>query len=350
MGKRKEKIPRWLHWPVTAIIRSGMAVPVIAGFDTSTRTARGIAKTYCGMPFNRRRLLRAMEHIEQAFPGMDAPARRRMVEASYAHLFTLGVELAFTPRCLTTDAWASHVEVGPVADALDAMLGDGPAILLTGHCGNWEVLGYTLALLGFRLHALYRPLDLRPLDAWVRRTRQACGLTLVDKFGAADLLPEILGQGRPVGFVADQNAGDRGLFVPFFGRLASTYKTIGLLAMQFQAPVVCGMARRIDENSFRYRLEIQDVIRPGEWRDTPDPLFYLTARYRRAIERAVVAAPSQYLWMHRIWKSRPRHERLGRPFPDSLREKLRSLPWMTDDELARIIDLSARDAAALAAN
>jgi KDO2-lipid IV(A) lauroyltransferase len=33
----------------------------------------------------------------------------------------------------------------------------GPCILITGHSGNWELVGYTVALLGFPMHALYRP-------------------------------------------------------------------------------------------------------------------------------------------------------------------------------------------------
>ncbi|GMV24823.1 MAG: hypothetical protein AMXMBFR58_08540 [Phycisphaerae bacterium] len=349
-GKKKRfKIPTWLHGPVATAVRGAMAVPVIAGFESSAQVALVAARTYCGARMNRKRVHRAMSHLRQAFPDWDDDRRHEVTVASYEHLFRLGVEMAFTPRCLTTDSWAGHVEVGKVDEALGALLTNGPSILICGHCGNWEVLGYTLSLLGFRLHALYRPLDVKPLDAWVRRTREACGLTLVDKFGAVDQLPSILSRGYPVGFVADQNAGDRGLFVPFFGRLASTYKSIGLLAMQFDAPVICGMARRLDEANFRYILEIQDVIWPREWKDAPDPLFYLTARYRRAIEQAVISAPEQYLWMHRIWKSRPRHERLNRPFPPSLREKMRSLPWMSEEDIDRLVDRSNQDAAALAA-
>lgn len=344
MGKQKIKIPRWLHGPISASIRSALAVPVIAGFEASAQVARVAARTYCGLKSNRKRMERADEHLQLAFPDWEEDRRRAVTVASYEHLFTLGVEMAFTPRYLTMDGWAARVEIGAVGPGLEALLSDGPSILLTGHCGNWEVLGSTIALLGFHLHALYRPLDLKPMDVWVRRTREACGLTLVDKFGAVDLLPSILRSGNPVGFVADQNAGDRGLFVPFFGRLASTYKSIGLLAMQFRTPVICGIARRLAEPNFRYVLDVTDVIRPADWESAHDPLFYLTARYRRAIEQSVLSAPEQYLWMHRIWKSRPRHERLGRPFPPALREKLRALPWMTDEELGRIVERCARDA------
>ena len=49
-----------------------------------------------------------------------------------------------------------------------------------------------------------------------------------------------------------------------------------------------------------------------------------------------------------MWKSRPRHERLNRPFPDTLRRKLEALPWMTLDELERIVERSEQDRAFLA--
>lgn len=97
-----------------------------------------------------------------------------------------------------------------------------------------------------------------------------------------------------------------------------------------------------------YAVTVEDVFGPEEYGAQPDPVFYITARYRRAIEACVRRAPEQYLWMHRYWKSRPRHERFGRPFPASLREKLRALPWMTAESLERIEAWSARDAEAYA--
>jgi hypothetical protein len=75
-------------------------------------------------------------------------------------------------------------------------------------------------------------------------------------------------------------------------------------------------------------------------------LFYISARYRRGIERMVALAPEQFLWMHRYWKSRPRHEREGRPFPAALRHKLEQLPWMTQGELDQILEHSRRDTVA----
>lgn len=364
MGKKKKRpTPRWLQAPLYLAIRSAMSVPLIAGPKNSLRAARGIARRFANLHANRKRLDRAREHLEIAFPDWPDARRREHAVRAYEHLFQLGAELAFLPRLMNEDNWPRHVLVEEAGPALRAVLHGRPVIFISGHCGNWELVGYAMALMGLRLHAVYRPLDLKPLDAWVRETRARRGMILVDKFGAVRTLPKVIaphagGIGSPVGFVADQNAGDRGVFVPYFGRLASTYKSIGLLALQFDAVVLCGAARRMaaDEPAppglhpdIRYRVEMHDLITPEEYRAHEDPLFYLTARYRRAIESMVRAAPEQYLWMHRIWKSRPRHERLNQPFPDSLRAKLRSLPWMTEEELARIIERSERDRAELAA-
>ena len=285
---------------------------------------------------------------------------------SYEHLFMLAVEIAFAPRLMSEDAWIRHVELDEITDGLRMILDDRPAILITGHCGNWELLGYAMALLGFPMHAIYRPLDNKAIDDWVRQTRSRRGLVLLDKFGALRQIPSLLAARAPVAFVADQNAGDRGLFVPFFGRLASTYKSIGMAAYQSGASVAIGQARRLGWNGredravregfaspasgdgIRYRVEIEDVIHPDEWLSQPDPFFYLAARYRRAIEQLIRRAPEQYLWMHRIWKSRPKHERLNREFPERLKDKLRALSWMTEAELERIVAQSDEDRAFMA--
>ena len=145
---------------------------------------------------------------------------------------------------------------------------------------------------------------------------------------------------RRVAFIADQNAGEGGLFVPWFGRLASSYKSIGLLAMKYEIPVVVGTARRLGGDRFKYRIELVDQFGPEAWADAPDRLFYITARFNRALETMVRRAPEQYLWIHRRWKSRPKWERKGKPMPASLRRRLEELPWMDEPTMQNLIATS----------
>ncbi len=333
-----------------AALRSLLVGVHTVPLPTMLRLARTIGHCFGGLGANRVRVGRAIERLAIAMPELTDEQRREMVLHSYEHLAMLATELAVLPRYLTEDAWSEYIELGELNQVIRPLLDERPALLLTAHCGNWEVLGYTMALLGFRMHAIYRPLDLRPADRWLRQTRSRRGLELLDKFGAMHQLPGLLSSGESIAFVADQNAGQRGLHVPFFGRLASSYKSIGLMAIQHRARIIVGCAQRQHAHPhtgmcMKYRIEIEDHIDPEDWEGQPDPLFYITARYRRAIEQSVRRAPEQYLWMHRIWKSRPLHERSDKPFPKALRAKLEALPWMTQEELDAIIHRSDLDRA-----
>lgn len=320
---------------------------------------RGLGGAFVDSRFNRKRVNRAEDNLRWCFPDWSEEQIRQGSIDAYKHLFSLAAEMIATPSRITPERWGHYIELGNVRDALRVLLERPPCILVTGHCGNWEVIGYALGLLGFRVHALYRPLDMRAADRWMREVRSARGLYLLDKFGAMRQTPDIMARGEMLGFVADQNAGGRGIFVPFFDRLASTYKSIGLVAMQYNAPIVCGQTLRIGrrdqnvpetlgEQTFRYKIHVEDIILPEEWADQPDPLFYISARYRLAIENMVRKHPKQYLWMHRYWKARPPHEQAGKPFPKRLREKIEALPWMTPERVERLVDRSRRDASEFA--
>ncbi|HMN96162.1 MAG TPA: lysophospholipid acyltransferase family protein [Phycisphaerales bacterium] len=308
------------------------------------RTA-GLAADCCARAWPRR-IARSIENLRIAFPEWTDARRAEVAAESLRHWFRFAaVDVLATPRRVTPLAWPRHVGIGDISRGLEPLLAARPTIFITGHFGNWELLGYTLATIGFPLHAVARPLDNRYLNRWVLGVREARGMRIITKWGATPILQAALERGGAVGFIADQNAGDDGIFVPFFGRLASHYKAIGLLAMRYETPIVTGCALRTGHD-LRCRLEVTDVIEPSEWTDAPDPLFLITARYARAMEAMVRLAPEQYLWLHRRWKSRPRFERDGRALPAAMRRKLESLPWMTDEAIRRIERDSAGSAAA----
>ncbi len=329
---------------------------------TVLRHARTIGNRVARSRIGRKHMGRAMRHLEVAYPDATQEWRERTAIGCYEHLTSLAGEVLLSPRLLTRDGWSRHIRFVNAEKALQTLLDTRPLILITGHCGNWEVLGFTLGILGIPIQALYRPLDLKPLDRWVRETRENRGLGLVDKFGAVQRLPGLVEDGQRIAFVADQNGGDRGMFVPFFNRLASAYKSVGLLAMQTRANVIVGQAKRVhpedmagaerqrfydDCDGFRFVVDIEDIIPPSDYFSQPDPLFYLTARYRRGIERMVRKRPEDYFWMHRSWRSRPRHERDDKPFPETLRAKLLELPWMDEAQVEGLIEQSDRDRATL---
>ncbi len=312
-----------------------LAVMGLTCFDVNAnlRTAAWVGRLM--HRFDARHRQRARESIARCFPEMTDAQVDDLVLKSFEHFVQLLIEVIHTPRMLHGESWYRHVRYQNIAPVIELLNANKPVLLLTGHLGNWEVLGYVMALLGFPVHAIARPLDNPLLNDWLLGIREQTGMSIITKWNATDRMVELLNAGQPLGFIADQNAGDKGIFVPFFGRLASTYKSIGLLAMNQNAPIACGCAQRIGDG-YNYQLVTQDIIYPHEWAEQPDPLYYITARYIRAIEMMIRRDPAQYLWMHRRWKSRPRHERLGKPMPAALQRNLEQLPWMTQAELDQL--------------
>src|SRR5205085_3967380 len=111
-------------------------------------------------------------------------------------------------------------------------------LIVTGHLGNWELAGFALGLFGFRTHAIARTLDNPHLDRFLRRFREKTGQRVLAKKGDYDQIAGLLESGGVLATLADQDAGQRGLFVDFFGRPASTHKAIALLAIEYDVPLV----------------------------------------------------------------------------------------------------------------
>jgi KDO2-lipid IV(A) lauroyltransferase len=223
-------------------------------------------------------------------------------------LFMFFVEMLFTTRLIRIDTWANYIQMENFQTPLELLLRRNTGlIMLTGHYGNFEILGYLLATLGFPTSSVARPLDNPYLSDFVFGVREKQGQRIIAKKGATEDVVEVIEARGAVGFVADQNAGAKGLFVDFFGRKASTYKSIGLLAMQYDVPVVIGYSRRVADQ-FKFVIGAQDIIYPDDWKRQDDPLRYITQRYTKAIEDMIRSDPGQYWWVHRRWKTRPRGE------------------------------------------
>ncbi|MCC7292629.1 MAG: lysophospholipid acyltransferase family protein [Phycisphaerales bacterium] len=276
----------------------------LAPIDRNLSVARSLARGWQRlMP---RHHERAVAHLRSAYGTDLSDAQlhdiaRRCLE----HWTMFAVELIRAPALIRRDTWHRYLVPVNLEETLRHLLAGRGAILLAGHFGNWELLGHLLACFGFRVSAVMRPLDNVYLNRHLVRTRATHGLELLDKEGATAEAEALLQRGRPVAFIADQDAGRKGLFVDFFGRPASTYKSIGLLAMHARVPVIVGYARRLGD-CFRYEVAVERFIRPEEWEEQPDPLRWITQTYTSAIESAARRDPAQYLWIHRRWKSQPK--------------------------------------------
>ncbi len=276
--------------------------------ETNLRTARLMGRIWWALV--KRHRDRAMDNLRPALGDRyDDRQLRRIARRSFEHFAQLYlVELTMTQRLISPWSWSRHVELGTLGPALRELLSDRGVVMVTAHFGNYELLGCTICRLGLPLTAIMRPMDNPLVNRYLVRSREASGLSLLYKKGVSAVAGDVIDRGGALCFIGDQDAGRKGMFVDFFNRKASTYKSIGLLAMQKRVPVVVGHAARV-RRGMHYRLEVERIIQPEEWDTQDDPLRWVTQAFSNAMESAIRRHPEQYLWMHRRWKHRPKDER-----------------------------------------
>ena len=249
----------------------------------------------------RRDRRRGREHLAIAFPDLAPAARERLLGDCFAHLGAMAFEClqllrmdcASLARRVVIEGW----------DAVErAREGGRPIIVLTGHCGNWELLAAAIGCGGVPLNAVARQQDDPELASLLVRLRARFGVRTLSRgssTAARDLL-RTLRAGGAVGLLIDQDTRVDGVWVPFFGRDAYTPIGAAQIARRQRVAVVPSFAERLDDG--RHLLRFLPPLA------LPDDPVAATALMTRTIEEQVRRRPEQWVWMHRRWRRRPPEE------------------------------------------
>jgi KDO2-lipid IV(A) lauroyltransferase len=301
------KRSRAVDFLVYVAVRSAVCVLQALSYETGMRLAGGLA--WLLYKVDRRHRLVAGENLRHAFPEITDDAQRdRLVRSVYEHFVGLVVALVHLPRLFYASTWKRYFAMPQGRVLLSALLSGRPVLLLTGHFGNWELGGYVLGVLGFRAWVVARPLDNPFLDRFLRAFRQRHGQTVLAKHGDFERMQDVLEQGGLMATLGDQDAGQRGLYVDFFHRPASTHKAIALMALEYTVPIVVMGIAKVGE-PLRHRLLVADVVLPEEYSSRADAVKALTQRCATALEQLVRQHPEQYFWLHRRWKHQPKQRK-----------------------------------------
>jgi len=182
----------------------------------------------------------------------------------------------------------------------DAVAAKRPMIFVTAHLGNWEIMGGLAPKLGVPIASVGRPVENVLLEREIRRLRERYGQRMIDKGGAGLPLARVLKQGGAVALLIDQNAGRRGVRVPFFHADASTFTLAAELARRFDALFIPVFTRVVGPTEVRGWFE--PPIAPDPSLPPDEDAWRMTLLFHRKLEDAIRAAPGQYFWLHRRWK------------------------------------------------
>jgi KDO2-lipid IV(A) lauroyltransferase len=283
------------HWPAWLGI-GAMAVLARLPWPLQRGLGRILGTLLCMALGSRRRV--ATRNLALCFPQLDPAARERLLRA---HFSAIGIGVFEFARAW----WGSVAPLrrGLVVEGLEhlaAARADGRGVIVvSGHFTTLEVCGRLLCDRGVPLAGMYRPHAGAAMEWAVKRGRLRYAVAM---FGREELRPAIrhLKDGGLLWFAPDQDTrrGDS-VFVPFFGRPASSLTSTHQLARLSGAAVLAFAHQRRDDGG--YTLRLSPAFDGFPTRDaTAD-----TARVMAAIESMARAAPAQYLWIHRRFKRQP---------------------------------------------
>lgn len=234
----------------------------------------------------------ALQNLSRAMPELSEDERRIIALRMWDNL---GRVFAEYPH-LASDAMKKSIRTVQGLEYFEwAKQSDRPAIFISGHIGNWELLPVSSAGQDLKMHLLYRPANNPVVNRLVARMREPYSLGLHAKGSAsARGIIRALRNKEPAGMLVDQKTND-GIPVPFFGHDAMTTDAIAHFVQHYNAAIIPVFCRRVKGAQF-------DIfVSPPMEFEQPDDSRAVMTHINQLIEAWVREDPGQWFWVHKRW-------------------------------------------------
>lgn len=174
------------------------------------------------------------------------------------------------------------------------------ALIIGVHFMSLELGGRAMGLCQ-PMMAMYRPHNNKVMEWAQTKGRMRSNKAMINRRDLRGMV-QALKKGEAVWFAPDQDYGPKGsVFAPLFAvpQAATTSGTWMLARMAKPAMVTVVLIRK--EGGEGYELVIQPELNDYPLEDEHQAAAYMN----KIIEREIMRAPSQYMWLHRRFKTRP---------------------------------------------
>ncbi|MBI5417750.1 lysophospholipid acyltransferase family protein [Candidatus Poribacteria bacterium] len=179
-------------------------------------------------------------------------------------------------------------------------------INVTGHLGNWELLGILYPILGFKFSVIARRQSNPLVNNFVVNLRTKKGMNIIYHRDANRRGLNTLREDHILALVSDQDARDNGIFVNFFGRCASTARGPAVLNRKTGAPIIMSFLLR--EKPGKFKLIVEKPINFIKTDNKENDILSNTILWSNLMEKNIRQYPDQWFWVHRRWKTQRKGE------------------------------------------
>lgn len=273
-------------------------------YPKSCRTA---FETYIGKLaywFNKNSRKRTLNSLTIAYGDVLAPDKiEEMAKEVFVNTAKTVIDFYATAHITDKKQFFEMIEVEGEEYLKAAYEQKKGVICLIPHLSSWELSAVTLPMLGYSTSAASKAIKGFLIQRMMVRFRSRRGMKNISREGSYKKLVEVLAAGDCLIVMIDQDTKVKGVFVDFYGKKAYTPMGVSRLALETGAIVVpMAMVRKNDGN---YKFIIQPAIETINTGNLEDDLYNNTQQQTLVLEKIIRQYPTQWVWMHRRWKTTP---------------------------------------------
>jgi KDO2-lipid IV(A) lauroyltransferase len=221
----------------------------------------------------------------------------RIARGAFASMGRFSYDVARLPR-LTPEGISRIVRVTGKSH-LDRALERGAGVIaLTGHIGNWEMMGAYFAMMGYPVNVVATTLRDDRLNDVIVGIREKSGMKVLERRKGTIGAMRCLKRGEILGVLIDQDTSVESVEVEFLGVPAKT--AVGPVRLSAKTGAAVLPAAMLMTRDGKYHVEIKE---PLCLIGKPRTLIEDVSKCARAVEDFILKQPKQWVWMHKRWKS-----------------------------------------------
>jgi len=229
--------------------------------------------------------------------GLPHKDLQRIARNSFANMGKFAFDVARVPR-QTMESIGNLVRVTGMGHLERALAAGKGVIALTGHIGNWELLGAYFAKMGYRVNVVATSLRDDKLNNVIIDIRESSGMTVLERRKGTIGAMRCLKRGEILGVLIDQDTSVQSVEVDFLGKPAKT--AVGPVRLSAKTGAAILPTAMLMTEDGKYHVEIREPVRVvGKSRTVMDDVVTCS----KAVEEFILAQPAQWVWMHKRWKS-----------------------------------------------
>ena len=241
------------------------------------------------------------KNISNAYENLTEDEKNNIVNDMWTNYGLTFAEYIFMEKFRKNKFSKSQISIKGMGILQNVIKSGEPAIFISGHFANFELMAMELEKSKIKLAAIYRPLNnffINPFMVYIRK-KYICKNQIKKGIGGTKEIIDLIKKKNSIALMVDQRLGESKRY-PFFGKPAHTTTLPAQLALKFNCKIIPIFLKR-DKNNF-FLMEILNPINFEKTADFEKDKENITIKINQIIEEMIKRNPGQWIWTHGRWK------------------------------------------------